>query len=63
MRRSLMSAALGVAVLALGTAAPALAGDYCPQVVPELDPSVAQSALTLLVGGVLTLFGRRRNEG
>jgi len=30
--------------------------------VPELDPSTAAAALTLLAGGVLTLGGRRRRE-
>lgn len=30
--------------------------------VPELDPSAAGAALTLLAGGVLALGGRRRRE-
>jgi len=48
---------LGIAVLAIGVASPAFA-----RVVPEIDPSVAQSALTVLVGGVLVLLGRRRRD-
>ncbi len=30
--------------------------------VPEIDPGVAQGALTLLVGGVLVLLGRRQRD-
>ena len=29
---------------------------------PEIDPSVARSAITILVGGVLMLAGRRRRS-
>jgi hypothetical protein len=46
---------LGTVVMALGMAGPAWG---IP--VPEIDPGVAQSALTVLVGGVLVLLGRRR---
>jgi uncharacterized membrane protein (DUF441 family) len=47
---------LGIAVLTIAVTSPAFAG---PLPVPEIDPSVAQSALTVLVGGVLVLLGRR----
>jgi uncharacterized membrane protein (DUF441 family) len=50
---------LGVAVLTVGVISPAFA---TPVDVPEIDPSIAQSALTVLVGGVLVLLGRRRRE-
>ena len=50
---------LGIAVLTIGAVSPALADI---NVVPEIDPSVAQSALTVLVGGVLVLLGRRRRD-
>ncbi len=49
---------LGIAVLTIGVASPA----FADVPVPEIDPSVAQSALTLLVGGVLVLLGRRRGD-
>jgi hypothetical protein len=49
----------GVATLAIGLASPAFG---IPGAVPEIDPSVAQSALTVLVGGVLVLLGRRRRD-
>ena len=49
---------LGIAVLALGAVSPVFARVG----VPEIDPSVAQSALTVLVGGVLVLLGRRRRD-
>jgi len=49
---------LGVALLTVGVVSPAFAG--VP--VPEIDPSVAQSALTVLVGGVLVLLGSRRRD-
>ncbi|MFI5397305.1 MAG: hypothetical protein ACHQ9S_17345 [Candidatus Binatia bacterium] len=48
---------LGLAILALALAAPAFA---IPNPVPEIDPSLVQSALTVLVGGVLILLGQRR---
>jgi hypothetical protein len=51
--------AIGIAVLTFGVASPLLAP---PQPVPEIDPSVAQNALTLFVGGVLVLLGRRRHD-
>jgi len=44
---------LGIAVLSIGVVSPAFAGFA----VPEIDPSVAQSGLTVLVGGVLVLLG------
>jgi len=44
---------LGIAVLSIGLVSPAFAGFR----VPEIDPSVAQSGLTVLVGGVLVLLG------
>jgi hypothetical protein len=47
------------AVLTIGVASPAWAPTPA---VPEIDPSVAQSALTLLVGGVLVLLGRRQRD-
>jgi len=50
---------LGIAVLSIGVVSPVLAP---PNPVPEIDPSVAQSALTVLVGGVLVLLGRRRRD-
>ena len=51
---------LAIAVLTIGAASPALAG---PLAVPEIDPSdVAQSALLMLVGGVLVLLGLRRRD-
>jgi len=50
---------LGMAVLTIGVFSPALAQ---ARPVPEIDPSVAQSALTVLVGGVLVLLGRRRRD-
>jgi len=50
---------LGIAVLTIAVISPALAQT---QPVPEVDPSVAQSALTVLVGGVLVLLGRRRRD-
>jgi len=49
--------ALGIAVLVVGVTSPALA-----RPVPEIDPSTAQSALTLVVGGVLVLLGRSRRD-
>ena len=48
----------GIAVLSIGVISPAFARVG----VPEIDPSVAQSALTVLVGGVLVLLGRRRRD-
>jgi uncharacterized membrane protein (DUF441 family) len=50
---------LAIAVLTIGVASPALAG---PIAVPEIDPSVAQSVLTMLVGGVLVLLGLRQRD-
>ena len=50
---------LGMAVLTIGVFSPVLAQ---ARPVPEIDPSVAQSALTVLVGGVLVLLGRRRRD-
>lgn len=46
---------LSLAALALAVAIPAFA-----TVVPEIDPGMAVSGLSLLVGGVLVLRGRRR---
>jgi len=50
---------LGIAVLTFGVASPVLAP---PSPVPEIDPNLAQNALTLLTGGVLVLLGRRRRD-
>jgi hypothetical protein len=60
MQRYLALTGLALVALAIGSVAPAHAGCVVP--VPEIDPSVAQSALTLLVGGVLVLLGRRRQH-
>ena len=49
-------AALGLALMASALAAPAFAGLDAP----EVDPGSIGSALTLLVGGVMTLTGRVR---
>jgi hypothetical protein len=46
---------LGTLVMAFGAAGPAWG-----TAVPEIDPGIAQSALTVLAGGVLVLLGRRR---
>ena len=51
---------LGAAVLSLGAVSHAFAQMTPP--VPEIDPSIAQTALTVLVGGVLVLLGRRRRD-
>ncbi|MFI5397306.1 MAG: hypothetical protein ACHQ9S_17350 [Candidatus Binatia bacterium] len=48
---------LGFAILTLALAVPAFAG--VPPA-PEIDPSLAQSGITVLVGGVLILLGQRR---
>ena len=32
------------------------------QQVPEIDPNLVQTGLTVLVGGVLVLIGRRRRK-
>ncbi len=62
MRRYLTWKGLGLAVLTMGLMLPPFASaGFCPiPAVPEIDPSVAQSALTVLVGGVLVLLGRRQ---
>ncbi len=53
---------LGLAVLTMGLVLPPFANAECiVTAVPEIDPSVAQSALTVLVGGVLVLLGRRQS--
>jgi hypothetical protein len=57
MERYLTWTGLGIAALTMVVASPALANGTVG--VPEIDPSVAQSALTVLVGGVLVLLGRR----
>jgi uncharacterized membrane protein HdeD (DUF308 family) len=46
---------LTMAVVAVAVAVPAFATP-----VPEIDPSMAASGLTALIGGVLVLMGRRR---
>ena len=51
---------LGIAVLSIGVVSPVFAP--LPPPVPEIDPSIAQNALTVLVGGVLVLLGRRRRD-
>jgi hypothetical protein len=48
---------LGLAVLAVAVATPAFAS-----AVPELDPSIATSALILLVGGTISLIEWRRRK-
>jgi len=50
---------LGVAVVAVGLCSLAFA-NAAP--VPEIDPSLAQNALTLLTGGMLVLLGRRSRD-
>ena len=45
---------------ALGASAYASPGP--PPTVPEIDPGAVVGALTLLVGGVLTLVDRRRSH-
>jgi hypothetical protein len=57
MLRSSTLFVLGTLVMAFGVAGPAWGP---PAPVPEIDPGVAQSALTMLVGGVLVLLGQRR---
>ena len=57
--------ALGVAVVALsfsGTVKAGSMGPECKTPVPEIDPGSAAGALTLLVGGVLSLADRRRSK-
>jgi hypothetical protein len=68
---------LGLSLLTMALAAPALAGDKAgegivtgkkpkglsvPASVPELDSSVTGSAALVLLGGTLVAFGRRRRE-
>jgi hypothetical protein len=64
---------LGLSMLTMVLAAPALAGDKAGEgivtgkkpkglSVPELDPSVTGSAAVILLGGTLVAFGRRRRE-
>ena len=48
---------LGVATMAFAVATRAFAR---PGDVPEIDPNLVQTGLTVLVGGVLVLMGRRR---
>ena len=52
----------GLAFLILGIVSPALARCIDCGGVPEIDPSSAASALALLVGGLLTLMGRRHRS-
>ncbi len=42
--------------------ASASAGTAGPPSVPEIDPGSAVGAFTLLIGGVMTLAGRRRSK-
>jgi hypothetical protein len=57
MLRSSTLFVLGTLVMAFGVAGPAWGP---PAPVPEIDPGIAQSALTMLVGGILVLLGQRR---
>ena len=50
---------LALALVLLGTVSAVYAGPPLPPAVPEIDPSMATGALSLLVGGVLILMGRR----
>ena len=54
----------GVAALVIagGLAGSAFAGAGPPPTVPEIDPGSAVGAVTLLVGGVMTLRDRRRTK-
>ena len=54
---SMTAFGLGLALMMSATAGSARAGFLAA---PEVDPSSLASALTLLVGGVLTLTGRAR---
>ena len=48
---------LGVAMMAFAVVTPAFAQ---PSQVPEIDSNLVQTGLTILVGGVLVLVGRRK---
>ena len=54
-----MAKAIGLGMLLLGAAGQMLAG---VTVVPEIDPSSAVAALTLLSGGLVVLRARRRKQ-
>ena len=59
------SRALAVLVASAALCGTASAGaappPYCPPV-PEIDPGSAVGAMTLLVGGLMTLADRRRSK-
>jgi len=59
-----MLPAVVVTLLILGTGTAAIAGEcfYCPPItsVPEIDPAMAASAMTLIGGAVLIIRGRRK---
>lgn len=59
-RSSLLGSAAVLASWALCASASAGAG--VPTSVPEIDPGSAVSAVTLLIGGVMTLADRRRSK-
>lgn len=52
--------ALAAFLASLAFCATAAAGPGPPPTVPEIDPGSAVGAVTLLVGGVLSLVDRRR---
>ena len=52
-----MTKMIGVALLMIGIAGIALAGEA-----PEIDPTSAIGPLTLLGGGALVILGRRRKR-
>jgi hypothetical protein len=59
-----MLPAVVVGLLILGTGTAVMAGEcfYCPPItsVPEIDPAMAASAMTLIGGAVLIIRGRRK---
>jgi opacity protein-like surface antigen len=57
--KSLTIVALAAAAVACALASPALAQEAA---VPEIDPNLVQTGLTVLVGGVLVLIGGRRRK-
>lgn len=54
-----MKRVMGAALMVLGMCAVVTAG---PPDVPEIDPGSMASALTLLSGGLMVVFGRRRKS-
>ena len=51
---------VGLVIMAVAVAVPAYATR--PVAAPEIDPSMAVSGVSALVGGVLVLVGRRRRK-